>query len=73
MVDISDTFSEYIFRSVYYCKSSGRYQLRKTGPISYTRARELLLSVLECIGLEKHHFGLHSLRSATAAGVKDTL
>ena len=52
--------------------------LRKSGPISYTRARELLLSVLESIDLEKHHFGLHSLRSggataAEAAGVEDRL
>lgn len=78
IADISDTSSEYIFRSVYYCKSSGRYKLRKTGPISYTRARELLLSAIESIGLEKHHFGLHSLRSggataAAAAGVEDRL
>ena len=78
MTDISDTSSEYIFRWAYYFKSSGRYNLKKSGPISYTRARELLLSVLESIGLEKHHFGLHSLRSggttaAEAVGVEDRL
>ena len=44
------------------------YKLR-SGKLSYTTARDILLSVLETLGLTKKYFGLHSLRSggATAA------
>ena len=44
------------------------YKLR-SGKLSYTTAREILLSALETLGLNKKYFGLHSLRSggATAA------
>lgn len=46
--------------------------------MSYTRAREILLSTLESIGLDKRQFGLNSLRAggATAAanaGICDRL
>ena len=46
--------------------------------MAYTRARELLLSALESLGIDKCKFGSHSLRSggATAAdnaGVNDKL
>ena len=78
LANISETSQEFIFRSLSYCKSKDCYKLRNTGPISYTRARELLLSALESIGFDKNQFGLHSLRSggataAAAAGVEDRL
>ena len=44
--------------------------------LSYTRSREILLSTLEGIGLDKKKFGLHSLRSggaAATAGIDDRL
>ena len=54
----------------------GIYRLRKSGSLSYTRLRELVLDKLESIGLDKRKFGVHSLRAggATAAanaGVPD--
>ena len=43
--------------------------LRKTGDLSYTRMRELLLSKLAQLGYDPALFGMHSLRAggATAA------
>ena len=78
LASICDHSSEFIFRSVSFCKSSNSYKLRNTGHISYTRAREILLSALEDIGIDKSKFGLHSLRSggataAAAAGIEDRL
>lgn len=76
--EISSESSEFIFRSISFYKKSNTYKLKGKKPLSYTRAREILLSALESIGLDKSKFGLHSLRSggATAsasAGVKDRL
>lgn len=75
---IDSTSNEFIFRSLSFCKKSGSYILRGDKPLSYTRAREILLSALESIGLDKSKFGLHSLRSggataAAAAGTEDRL
>ena len=47
-------------------------------PLSYTRAREILLEALYVIGLAMKQFGLHSLRSGGATqaannGVSDRL
>lgn len=69
---------EFIFRSISYCKSSDDYKLRKSGSLSYTRSREILLEALESIGVDKSLFGLHSLRSggasaAAAAGIDDRI
>ena len=36
----------YIFRAIIFCKKNNCYRLRNSGPLSYTRARELLLSAL---------------------------
>jgi len=70
--------SEFIFRSLCFCKKSNSYKLRGVNPLSYTRAREILLSALESVGLDKSKFGLHSLRSggataAASAGIQDRL
>lgn len=60
-------------------KKAASFKLRHTNkPLSYTRTREIILSALEDIGLDKKKFGLHSLRSggataAAAAGVNDRI
>ena len=56
--------------------SENTYKLRGSSPLSYTRAREIVLSALESIGLNKKSFGLHSLRAggasaATNANIND--
>ena len=54
------------------------HKLRKSCQLSHTRSREIVLSALEGIGLDKKKLGLHSLRSggataAAAAGIDDRL
>lgn len=78
MANIDENSNDFIFRSVTFFKSSNCYKLRGTSPLSYTRARELILDMFEHIGLDKSKFGLHSLRSGGAsaaanAGVSDRL
>lgn len=66
--------NNYIFRAVRFYRSSEKYMLCKINkPISYTRARELLMETLEKVGIDSKAFGLHSLRSggATAAAEKN--
>ena len=63
-VNISLSSDEFIFRSLFYLKSKNIHMLSKTNkPLSYTRARELLLNALSDLGLDKKKFGLHILRS----------
>ena len=68
MANIKSDSLDFIFRPLCFCKTSNSYKLR-SGKLSYTTAREILLSALEMLGLNKKMFGLHSLRSggATAA------
>ena len=68
LADIQSDSTDFIFRPLCFCKASDSYKLRN-GKLSYTTAREILLSALEKLGLNKKLFGLHSLRSggATAA------
>ena len=62
--DIALDSDDFIFRSLSFFKSKDTYRLCKINkPLSYTRARELLLEALTQAGLEKTKFGLHSLRS----------
>ena len=68
--------TDFIFRSVSFFKSVNIHKLRGSSPLSYTRARELILDMFSSIGLDKSKFGLHSLRSGGAlaaanAGVPD--
>jgi len=75
---IANNSQEFIFRSVTFCKSTNTYILRGSSPLSYRRARELLLDALGSLGLDMSKFGLHSLRAegATAAanaGINDRL
>lgn len=58
-------------------RTSITYKLRKS-KLSYTTARETLLSDLDILGLDKKKRGLHSLRfggttAAATAGVNDRL
>ena len=76
--EIAESDDCFIFRSLSYCKRSKSYKLRGSAPISYTRAREILLDALGAIGLDKQKFGLHSLRSGGASaaanfGISDRL
>lgn len=70
---------EYIFRAISFCKTLGVYKLcKKNLPLSYTRAREILLKSLADIGLDKSKFGLHGLKSGGVSsganqGVSDRL
>ena len=69
--------TDYIFRPLCFCKSVNSYKLR-SGKLSYTTARLILLSALATLGVNKKYFGLHSLISAgataaAAANVDDRL
>ena len=69
--------SEYLFRGV--VKKNSSYRLRGINkPITYTRVREDVLSVLKKLGLSSEDYGLHSMRAGectmvTHLGVKETL
>ena len=64
VANISLKSDDYIFRAITFLKSKNIHVLCKLNkPLSYTRARELLLEALDKVGVEKHNFGLHSLRS----------
>lgn len=58
---------ERLFRGI--TTSKHGEQLRKSGGLSYTRFREILLASIKDLGLDPSAFGMHSLRSggATAA------
>lgn len=76
LTGIRSDSNEFLFRKLSFCKSTGRHVLRDGSHISYTRAREILLSNLESIGFDKSRYGLHSFRSSGAsvaanAGVPD--
>ena len=68
--------STYVFRAIVRTKTGER--LRRSGHISYTRARELVKQKLSSIGYDAKKFSMHSVRAggATAAanaGVPDRL
>ena len=78
LASIENTSQKFIFSPLYLSKSENVHKLRKSCQLSYARSREMLLSALEGIGLDKNKFGLHSLRSggattAAAAGIDDRL
>ena len=79
MAKINKNSEEFIFRSIANHKNHQHMTLRKKNvPLSYTRAKELLLDVVTAVGLEREEFLLHSLRSGGAlavanAGVNDRL
>lgn len=58
---------EFIFRAVTFFKKDNVYRLSKINkPLTYTRARELLLDALKTVGVDFKEYGLHSLRSGGA-------
>ena len=76
MGELENTLKECVFRGISVTKNGER--LRKTGGLSYSRLRELLLSKISQLGYDPKPFGLHSVRAggATAAanaGVPDRL
>ena len=79
LANIKPKDSCFLFRNVIYHKKKNMYTLHKQDkPLSYTRARELLLFQLAKIGRNPKLFGLHSLRAGGAtqaanAGVQDRL
>ena len=60
---------EFIFRPLVFLRGTGAYKLRGSVPLSYTRAREivLIISAFDSIGLPKQDYGLHSLRAGGAS------
>ena len=65
-----------LFRGITNTRGGGK--LRKSGGLSYSRMREVVLEMLSAVGLDKRRFGLHSLRSGGAsaaanAGVPDRM
>ena len=78
-LQISPSSEDYIFKGFYYSKKLRQHVCKKAKkPLSYSRAREIVLKAFETIGLPKNKFGLHSLRSGGAttaanAGIPDRL
>ena len=58
---------DYLFRGIMHTKSGEC--LQKSGSLSYSRLRELLLEKISSLGMDPESFGMHSLRAggATAA------
>ncbi|XP_066263287.1 uncharacterized protein [Branchiostoma lanceolatum] len=66
----------YLFRPLSSCKRG--WKLRKSGGLSYSRAREIVLDMLKTVVQDISCFGLHSLRAGGAteaanAGIPDRL
>ena len=76
MGGLCHTSHERVFRGI--TKTRTGEKLRKSGGLSYSRAREILLEKIKAMGWDPSQFGMHSLRAggATAAanaGVPDRL
>ena len=73
-ISIANLSDNDLFRRLISTKNG--QNLRDSANLSYTRARELVLAMLESIGLDRKQFSLHSLHSGGAsaaanAGVPD--
>ena len=73
-ISVANLSVEYLFRCLISTKNGQK--LRDSTNLSYTRACELVLGMLESTGLDHEQFSLHSLRSGGAlaavnAGVLD--
>ena len=76
MAAIDTSSSDRLFRAI--TKSKNGEKLRKSGTISYTRVRELVLEKFAALGYDTASFGLHSFRAGGAslaanAGVPDRM
>jgi len=58
---------DFIFRPLTFCIGDKSYKFRGSDPLSYSRAREIVLSAFYAIGLPKEDYGLHSLRGGGAS------
>ena len=63
----SEDSEDFIFRPLSFCSSNGSYRFRGSVPLSYSRAREIVLCAFEAIGLSRRDYGLHSLRAGGAS------
>ena len=64
---LSDDSDEFIFRPLSFFRSTGSHKFRGSTPLSYSRAREIVLQAFEAVGLPKQDYGLHSLRAGGAS------
>ena len=76
LADIDLRSSERLFKAI--TKTKAGEKLRKSGTVSYTRVRELILRRFQELGYDPERFGLHSFRSGGAtlaanAGIPDRL
>ena len=53
---------DFIFRPLTFCSGDKSYKFLGSDPLSYSRAREIVLSAFDAIGLPKEDYGLHSLK-----------
>lgn len=53
---------EFLFRPLTFLSKTGGYKFRDNCLLSYSKAREIVLSALEGLGLPKQDYGLHSFR-----------
>ena len=73
-ISVKKASDKFLFRR--FVNSKNGQKLCDSADLNYTRARELVLAMLESIGLDRKQFSLHSLRSGGAsaaanAGVPD--
>ena len=64
---------DFIFRPLAFCSSNVAYIFRGSVPLSYSRAREIVLCAFEAIGLSRRDYGLHSLRTESASAAANAL
>ena len=58
---------DFIFRPLTFCSGDKTYKFPGSDPLSYSRAREIVLSAFDAISLPKEDYGLHSLRAGGAS------
>ena len=58
---------DFILRPLTFCSGDKSYKFRASDTLSYSRAREIVLSAFDAIGLPKQDYGLHSLRAGSAS------
>ena len=73
-ISVASPTENYLFSQLISTKDGQK--LHDSAILSYTRARELVLTILESVGLDHKQFSLHSLRAGGAsaaanAGVPD--
>lgn len=61
-----------IFRPLVFLRGTGAYKMRGSVPLCHTRAREIVLSAFDSIGLSKQDCGIQSLiiRAGSASDVR---